>query len=78
MEVEVELQQMLKNVTGDLTNSLLSDFGEDGISELLKQSGPYSGCAIYGLSVKPCHRQFRGSLHATIIAPATLAAVPPT
>ena len=50
MKVQVELQQVVKNVASDLTDGLLCDFGEDSIPKLLEEGGTYPGRAICTIS----------------------------
>lgn len=79
MELEVELEQVLKDIASDSADGFLGDACEDGVSDFLKDRGtdPSSSiCMCMSATVEGVFRQ--DALQAKIVAPATVIAVPPT
>lgn len=80
MEIEVELQQMFKDTTRDPSYRLLSHTGKHSIPQFLKQGCTHSRHTVYpkGSVCLYCAAETKSSLHAIIMLPATVVAVPPT
>src|SRR5450755_3361432 len=57
MEVQVQSQQMVENITSDISDGLLRHAGKYSVSYLLEQRSSYSGCSIcddHRTSDRPC------------------------
>lgn len=81
MEIQVQAQQVVKNVAGHLPDRLLRDIGKYGVSELLERRRSYPREAILRLKniiLSFAVREGRLRLvHATMMAPAVVHTVPP-
>lgn len=81
MEIEIQMEKVHENITRYFANGLLSDAGENGIAQLLEQSSSYPCSAVWDKGISTVVGDVtvgRGDAQASIIAPPTVQAVPPT
>lgn len=89
MKVQIKVQQMLEDIASDSVYSLLRDRGEDSIAQLLEDCSADTSSAICRSLALTRGRQeevlrsrraisITQDAQASIIAPATVVAVPPT
>ena len=77
MEALIQPQKVLVHSAGDGANGLLGDTGKHGIAQLLEHGRADTGSTI--CMIQSLEFSLLGSvLHATIMVPATVQAVPPT